>query len=82
MRSLPYTLCGSWLELVHDSPEKFDQFFRRFKAAVLSRHYVLCSSGETGCARFCGVAKLNDEDQIRQVLRRRIWFHDFFRAFL
>jgi hypothetical protein len=46
--SLPRTLFGSRLELLHDSPEKVDQFFRRFEARVLSGHNVLRSSGETG----------------------------------
>ena len=79
--SLPYTLLWSRLELIHDSPEKIDQFFRRFEARVLSGHHVLCSSGETGRPWFCGVAKLNDKDQVRQVPRRRIG-HDFFLPFL
>jgi hypothetical protein len=46
--SLPYILLSSRLELIHDLPEKVDQFFRRFEACVLSGHYVLCSSSETG----------------------------------
>jgi hypothetical protein len=46
--SLPYTFLGAWLESIHNSPEKVDQFFWRFKATALSGHYVLRSSGETG----------------------------------
>jgi len=75
---LPYTLLRSRLESIHDSPEKVDQFFRRFEARVLSGHYVLRSSGETGRPWFCAVAKLNDENPIRRVRRRRIGFHGFF----
>jgi hypothetical protein len=46
--SLPCTLLHSRLELIHDSPEKVDQFFRRFEARALSGHQVFCSSSETG----------------------------------
>jgi hypothetical protein len=44
---MPYFV-PSLLELIHDSPEKVDQFFGRFEARVSSGHYVLRSSGETG----------------------------------
>jgi hypothetical protein len=67
--------------LIHDSPEKVDQFFRRFEARTFSGHQVLCSPGETGWPWFCGVVKLNDEDQIQRVLRRPIGFHDSFLPF-
>src|SRR5277367_3744055 len=53
--SLPYILLRSRPEPVYDSPEKGGQFVRRFEARVLSGHYVLCSSGETGRPWFRGV---------------------------
>jgi len=50
---------------MHNPPEKVDEFFRRFEACVLSGHHVFRSPYETGWPRFRGVAKLNDEDEIR-----------------
>src|SRR5579863_578823 len=47
-RSLLYTRLRSRLKLMRPSPEKVDQFFRRFEARVFSGHYVFYSSGETG----------------------------------
>jgi hypothetical protein len=63
--------------LIHDPSEKSDQFFRRFEVAVLSGHYVFGSSGESSGPWFRGGVKLNDENPIRQVLRRRAGFNDF-----
>jgi len=38
----------SRLELIHNSPEKLDQFCGLFEAHALPGHYVLRSPGETG----------------------------------